>query len=149
MYIFLKFTDQSFFLSSKGMYFLCTTNLITSHKNQHLSSKGMYFLCTTNLITSHKNQSLFIALGGWLEEKNRPKKVIMNKYVVSCVLLFVQFFKIYLSIFFFSSNGMYFLCTTNFNISYTNQPLCLKQDGRLEKKIGQIRSQSKWVTMNK
>jgi len=33
-YNFLKF--ESFFLSFKGMYFLCTTNLITSHKNQPL-----------------------------------------------------------------------------------------------------------------
>jgi len=31
--------------------------------NLFLSSKGIYFLCTTNLITSHKNQLLLLALG--------------------------------------------------------------------------------------
>jgi len=32
----------------------------------------MHFLCTTSLIISYKNQPLLLALGGWLEEKNRP-----------------------------------------------------------------------------
>jgi len=32
-----------------------------------LSSKGMYFLCITNLITTTKNQPLLFALGGCLE----------------------------------------------------------------------------------
>ena len=35
----------------------------------------MYFLCTTNFITSHKNQPLLFALGVWLEEKNRINKI--------------------------------------------------------------------------
>jgi len=40
-----------------------------------LSSKGMYFLCTTNLIKSHKNQLLKLALGGWFEEKDRSNYI--------------------------------------------------------------------------
>ena len=44
--------------------------------NLFISSKGTYFLCTTDLNRSHKNQPLLFALGGWLEEKkNRPKKI--------------------------------------------------------------------------
>jgi len=56
-YNFLKFTIQSYFLSSKGKY----------------------FSCTTNLITSHENQPLFLALGGWLEEINKTNKI--DKYL--------------------------------------------------------------------
>jgi len=37
-YNFLKFTDQSFFSSSKGNDFLCKINMITSHSNQPFSS---------------------------------------------------------------------------------------------------------------
>jgi len=33
----------------------------------------MYFLWTTNLIINLKNQPLLFALGGWLDEKNKPK----------------------------------------------------------------------------
>jgi len=32
----------------------------------------MYFLCTTNLITSPKNQYLIFPLGGCLEKNYRP-----------------------------------------------------------------------------
>jgi len=35
----------------------------------------MYFLCTTNLIITYKNQPLLLVLGGWLEEKYRPNHV--------------------------------------------------------------------------
>jgi len=35
----------------------------------------MYLLCTPNLIISYKNQPLFLALGGSLEEKNRPNQI--------------------------------------------------------------------------
>jgi len=38
-------------------------------------SNGMNFLCTTNLIISHKNQLLLLALGGWLEETNRSNHI--------------------------------------------------------------------------
>jgi len=36
-----------------------------------LSSHGIYFLYTLNLIISYKNQPLLFTLGGWLEEKNK------------------------------------------------------------------------------
>jgi len=35
----------------------------------------MYLLGTKNLNTNHKNHRLFFALGGWLQEKNRTKKI--------------------------------------------------------------------------
>jgi len=40
-----------------------------------LSSYGMYLLCTTNLIISYKNLPLLFTLGGWLEEKNKPNRI--------------------------------------------------------------------------
>jgi len=41
----------------------------------YLSSNGMYLLCTTYFIISYKNQPLLFAQGDWLEEKNRPYKI--------------------------------------------------------------------------
>jgi len=35
----------------------------------------MYFLSTTNLIINYTNQALLLALGGWLDEKNRPNPI--------------------------------------------------------------------------
>jgi len=49
---FLKFTNQYFF-----------------------SSNRMYFLYSTNLIRKYKTQPLLFALGGGLEEKNRPNHI--------------------------------------------------------------------------
>jgi len=34
-----------------------------------LSSNGVYLLCTPNFIISYKNQPLRLKLGGWLEKK--------------------------------------------------------------------------------
>jgi len=44
---------------------------------------------------------------------------------------------------------MYLLCITNLVTSTKNNPYFISQAGRLENKICQIRSQSKWGTMNK
>jgi len=44
---------------------------------------------------------------------------------------------------------MYFLSTINLLTSHTNQPLLHTLGGCLEKKIGPIRSQSMWETINK
>jgi len=44
---------------------------------------------------------------------------------------------------------MYLLCNTNLIISYKKQLLLLTLGGWLEEKIGQIRSQSKYGTVNK
>jgi len=35
----------------------------------------MYFLCTTNLITSHKNQPLLLSQGCWLKEKKMSNDI--------------------------------------------------------------------------
>jgi len=35
----------------------------------------MHFLCTTNFIINYKNQPLLLALGGWLEGKNRSNYI--------------------------------------------------------------------------
>jgi len=35
----------------------------------------MYHLCNPNLFISYKNQPILLALGGWLEEKNRSNRI--------------------------------------------------------------------------
>jgi len=40
-----------------------------------LSSYGIYLLCSTNLIISYKNLALLFVLGGWLEEKDRSNQI--------------------------------------------------------------------------
>jgi len=49
------------------MYFLCTTNLITT--NQYFFYHQRDAVLQTNFNTSQKNQALFFALGGKLKEK--------------------------------------------------------------------------------
>jgi len=74
----IKSTDQSFFVI-QCMY--------------------MYLLCITNLVTS--NKKTLICFSMWLPRKkisqirSQSKWDTMNKYMVSCFFLFVQFFKIY------------------------------------------------------
>jgi len=75
-YHFLKFVYQ-YFIVIQCKYFLLTTNLLTSHKN------NPYFL--------HKVADLKKIMS---QIRSQSKWGTMNKYVRSCLLLFVQFFKI-------------------------------------------------------
>jgi len=99
----------------------------------------MYLLCTTSLLTSHKNQPLSLALTGWLKKKNRPnqigKKDGHNKQISGELRITFSYNLLkFTNSSFFSSNGMYFLCITNLIITYQNQPLLLALGGKLEKK---------------
>jgi len=58
----------------------------------------MYLLCNTNFIISYQNQPLILAIGGWLEEKNRPHqigKLVGYLYNALCVLILVTCKQIY------------------------------------------------------
>jgi len=54
-----------------------------------------------------------------------------------------------INLFLSSSNGMYFLCTLDLIISYTNQSLLLVLGGWLKQKWVKSYLRSKWGTMNK
>jgi len=57
-----------------------------------LSSNEMYLLCTVNFNICQKIQPLFLALGGWLKEKNRPlnglNKIISEELFITSYISF-------------------------------------------------------------
>jgi len=82
LYIFFKLTNQSSvcYPMRCNSYIpqICEKLHITSCiiiknllMNLFLPCNGMYFLYTMNFIISFTNQPLMLALGGWLEQKNR------------------------------------------------------------------------------
>ena len=52
----------------------------------------MYLLCTVNFNICQKIQPLFLALGGWLKEKNRPlnglNKIISEELFITSYISF-------------------------------------------------------------
>jgi len=66
---------------------------------------------------------------------------------VACYFSY-NFFKI-TDLSFFVIQWMYHLCITNLIKSNKNNPYFFAQGGCLENKISEIRSESKWGTMNK
>jgi len=96
----------------------------------------MHFLCTTNLITSHRNQPLLLA--EWLTCQKKIGQIsgtqLVNKWVTTYYFSynFLKFTK--QSFVVIKCDVLYFLCTTNLIITYTNQPLLVVLGGWLEKK---------------